>query len=196
MVKTNEIRCVGPRDPNPFPEFKVINTTSQSTNDWQRELSPFYLGPCESFDRYMAQRFENLWQYSKVYRCHLDHGWPSEEWFEWRGKGFASDRAHRYPMGKGAIPEYSYWDYERLGYVEARQRIYIPEYVRLVSRTEAYRRLQIMAEDRPVALFDFDAYNYVDLGISFDRVIHNPRRKMGHGMVLCALLRGEIKEAS
>lgn len=92
------------------------------------------------------------------------------------------------------MPEYSYWDYERLSYIEARKAIYLPIYSQLVVKTKAYERLKIMAQERPVVLFDFDAYDYIEEGLEFDDVLNNPRRKMGHGIVLCALLRGEIQE--
>jgi hypothetical protein len=35
-------------------------------------------------------------------------------------------------MGRGAKPEYSLWDGERLDYIEARKRIYAPLYARAV----------------------------------------------------------------
>ncbi|KKM72176.1 hypothetical protein LCGC14_1423270, partial [marine sediment metagenome] len=110
----------------------VIDTTSNSGNF--RELSPFVLSAPP------AKRFENLWQFSKVYKKHtmsIDD-YPDASWFKWRDVGYANNRAVRYPMGKGAIPEYSLWEEEKLDYIHARKKIYAPEYAKNVECTEAY----------------------------------------------------------
>lgn len=89
-----------------IPENSIaINTTSKS-NNWTKGLSPFILKPyCVP----NCNNIENLWQYSKVYKEHLDeNGNPSNEWFIWRNKGFSKKKAVRYPMGKNIKPEYSY----------------------------------------------------------------------------------------
>ena len=58
---------------------------------------------------------ENAWQYSKVYKCFLNNqNEPTEKYFEWAKNGWNSAWANRYPMGKGAIPEYSFWNGEKL----------------------------------------------------------------------------------
>ena len=197
MQLNHDIRSIGPRDANPFAGVKVVNTTSKSLTDWQVELSPFYLGPCTTPDGASAKRFENLWQFSKVYPQHVDAaGEPNQSWLDWRAQGFADDRAHRYPMGKGKKPLYSWWGGQKLGYIDARKSIYVPFYAQLVTATAAYQKLLTMRDSQPIALFDFDAYDYVGLGIPFDVALNNPKRILGHGMVLCALLRGEYKPAT
>ncbi len=86
----------------------VIDTTSNSGD--YRALSPFVL-PAPP-----AKRFENLWQFSKVYKKHIMpiDRYPDASWYKWRDVGYANDRAVHYPMGKGAIPEYSLWDRKNL----------------------------------------------------------------------------------
>ena len=192
MQLKHDIRYIGPRDQNPFVGTKVVNTTSKSLTDWQVELSPFYLGPCTTPDGAIAIRFENLWQFSKVYPHQVDAtGDPNKDWFGWRNQGFSDTKAHRYPMGKGKKPLYSWWKGEKLGYIDARKSIYVPIYAQLVTKTAAYQKLLAMRENQPIALFDFDAYDYVKLGIPFDVALNDPKRILGHGIVLCALLREE-----
>jgi len=95
-----------------------------------RDLSPFILAAPP------AKRFENLWQFSKVYLDQVDaEGNPTAEWFWWRRNGFYDEVAHRYPKGKGVAPLYSIYPEsydnrgaEHLGYIAARRRIYIPMY--------------------------------------------------------------------
>jgi len=126
--------------PNPYGGVE-IDTTS-SSGQW-RDLSPFVLGPIDLPDIH-AENFENLWQFSKVYYPeHVDRDYnPNHAWFEWRQKGFADKRAHRYPMGKGRKPLYSMWEGQKLGYIEARKTIYAPVYAQFVRRTESFWRLE------------------------------------------------------
>ena len=114
----------------------VIDTTSSS--GVFRELSPFVLVAPP------ARNFENLWQFSKVYKKHIMDidGYPDASWYKWRDWGWSETKAYRYPMGKGAIPEYSLWDEERLGYIQARKKIYAPEYAKNVQQTDSYKALQ------------------------------------------------------
>lgn len=196
------VYVLGPRDRKKIAELKVtmpvIMTTSSSVTDWSRGLSPFYLGPCKLYGDYEARRMENAWQYTKVYKEHVgSDGDPTDEYFQWAWRGWKSDRAHRYPMGKGAVPEYSYWDGKKMGYVEARKKIYIPLYIRAVLMTDAFSRLQqelILHKD--LILWDYDAYDHRTLGMTYEQVMNCPDKKMGHAFVLAMMLEDKklIKE--
>lgn len=131
-----------------IPEGSVmVNTTSRSTEPWSAKLSPFFLGPISLYKDYISHNVENAWQYSKVYKHHLDpNGEPTEEYFNWACSGWGKIRADRYPMGKGTKPEYSYWDGKKLGYIEARKKIYIPLYIRAVVHTDSYKKLKNLYE--------------------------------------------------
>jgi hypothetical protein len=59
-----------------LPGF-IVNTTSKAENDWQRDLSPFHLGPCELYDGHVSKNMENAWQYSKVYKNHTGESPPT-----------------------------------------------------------------------------------------------------------------------
>ena len=167
----------------------VIDTTSNS--GIYPELSPFVL-PAPP-----AKNFENLWQFSKVYKKYIMSidGYPDASWYKWRDAGYANTRAVRYPMGKGAIPEYSLWDDEKLGYIEARKKIYTLEYAKNVIVTYSYKRLlEVYKSGANLILLDYDAYDHQALNMSLVDVINNPKRKMGHAFVLIMILTGLLEE--
>lgn len=172
---------------------EVINTTSSSSVLWSRGLSPFYLGPVELYDDMTAMNVENGWQFSKVYREHTCDGEPTGRYWRWASNGWDSTYAHRYPMGKGAIPLYSLWDGRKLDYIQARMEIYIPLYAKAVYKSDAFFRLKqsyqiATAEGRDLRLFDYDSYDFRGCGLTWKDVILCKVRKMGHGFVLGMLL--------
>lgn len=178
----------GPRDKSP-KGVEVINTTSRSIN-WSRGLSPFFLGPCELYGDYVSHNVENAWQFSKVFQEHATHqGDPTEYYFNWALRGWSNPMAIRYPMGKGKKPLYSLWNNERLTYVEARKKIYVPLYAKAVVQTEAYAQLREVYKSKgEIHLWDFDGYNHIGLNMTFKDVINDPNKKMGHAFVLANLL--------
>jgi len=171
----------------------VIDTTS-GRGDYNK-LSPFILEVIDPMTQHLVL-FENLWQFSKVYKSQLDkNGNPSESWYYWRRGGVMDDKAHRYPMGKGAIPEYSYLNGEKLGYIEARKKIYAPIYAHHVKPTASFESLKSLYDTgRDITLLDYDAYDHAQLGMSLIDVINNPKRKMGHAFVLIMMLEGILDE--
>lgn len=183
------VRVIGPKDPRaPW----AIDTTSHSRT-WSRALSPFFLGPVnlwEGAPAPVAFNVENAWQYSKVYKFHLEKdGNPGAGWAQWAKEGFETRRARRYPMGKGVLPEYSWWEGEKLSYIEARKKIYVPLYGRAVVQTEAFQKLaKIYRESGDIVLWDFDGYDHMKLGKTLKEVFTDPCQKMGHAFVLAMLL--------
>lgn len=167
----------------------VVSTVSKSQTAWERQLSPFVLGPCDLYDELTSRNMENAWQFAKVYREHLDGDKIRPEYWEWAYRGWDDRRAHRYPMGKGRRPEFSLWCGERLGYVEARKRIYVMLYAEAVMRTQAYLHLRrLLNKHKDLTLLDYDAYDHHAMGMSLTDVLNNPHRKMGHAFVLAMLL--------
>lgn len=172
----------------------TVNCCSNSNIDWQIDLSPFKLGPCGLYirDRKMlvSQNMENAWQFAKVYREHATKtGKATFKYWEWAYGGWNDTKAHRYPMGKGAIPLHSLWKGERLGYIDARKMIYAPLYRDLVTQTQGYKELKKLVDnEQPIVLRDFDGYDHDKLGMSLTDVLNDPKRKMGHAFVLKMLL--------
>lgn len=183
------VRVIGPKDPR---DKNAINTTSRSKN-WSRDLSPFFLGPVPLYigaASSSAQNVENAWQYSKVYPGYVDEdGNPHEGYFAWARRGWENKRAVRYPMGKGAKPLYSYWAGEKMPYVKARAKIYVPLYSQAVVNTGAFQKLlQLYRDQGEITLWDFDGYDHHALGMSLEEVLNDPTRIMGHAFVLAAML--------
>lgn len=181
------IRIIGPRDKR---VANAINTTSRAGAGWTSGLSPFNLGPVHLYGEHSAQIFENAWQYAKLYQEHADlDGNPTEAYWPWAKAGWKSTIPHRYPLGKGRRPLSSLWNGERLGYIEARKRIYLPLYRDLVKQTEAFRRLQqIYQEQRTVTLFDFDGYDHHQSSMTLSDVLNCPTKICGHAFVLAMML--------
>jgi len=187
------ILIYGPRTKNAEKDesLTVVNTTSRSS-EWQG-LSPFCLGPCKLYDDFTAQNVENAWQYSKLYKKHATKDdWPSEDYFFWAENGWMNSKAVRYPMGKGAKPLACYWDGELYNYIESRKKIYAPLYSAAVEGTIAFHKLKNLYEkEGSIALWDFDGYNHKMINYSYEDVINDPIRKMGHAFVLAMMLEND-----
>lgn len=167
----------------------IVNTCGRGHNN----LSPFELGPCKLYGGHIAERMENAWQYAKVYKQHLTtiagRTDVSNYYWSWATNGWANFKAVRYPMGKGARPEFSLWDGERLGYVDARKRIYAPLYAEAVQASAGWKRLKKQYEEsETLVLRDHDGYNHHVLNMSYTDVLNCPHKIMGHAFVLGMLL--------
>ena len=82
--------------------------------------------------------------------------------------------------------------------MEARKKIYIPEYAKLVVNTQTYKDLaKRVAEGEKIALVDFDAWNYYGKDLSstttVKEIVNNPAYKVGHSYVIKMLLQGDIE---
>lgn len=193
---------VSPQDNVP-EGFNIINTTSRDTEGFGKNFSPFLLKNIPLYDGMIAKNMENAWQYAKVYKDFLDeNGNPSEEYFKWAKDGWDNFTAVRYPNGKGAKAEYSYWETKddkgnlvshKWDYVTARKNIYIPLYAKAISQTKAFKELQQRYDSgEKIALWDFDGYNHYAKDMSFESVVHDQKR-CGHAFVLYGLLKGYLK---
>ena len=178
-----------------------IDVTTRSNTKF-RALSPMLLGPVFLHGHgEHAQNVENGWQYSKVYSRHVckfhckyveseEHPHPDDSYFEWRDSGFKKQWADRYPMGKGAAPEFSWWYDTQLDYIEARKQIYIPVYrdAVLQYQRDLLDELIDLAHQDDLTIVDFDAYNHHLRGMTLEDVLNNPKDKMGHGFVLAMMI--------
>lgn len=183
------VRVLSMRD-RLLPGETEVNTTSRARTAWEGELSPFLIGPCPLYGGYCSKNMENAWQFSKLYAKHADaQGNPTRVYWEWATQGWGDGRAHRYPMGRGAIPLCSLWGSERLGYIDARKQIYVPLYAEAVQKTFGWRRLKELCDSGArIALRDFDGYDHQAAHKSLRDVLNDPQKKMGHAFVLAMLL--------
>jgi hypothetical protein len=187
------IHIIGPHYKPPENSL-IIDTTSRSTN-WSRGLSPFICGPVVLYGGHSSFNVENGWQYTKCYSEHLDENKnPTEAYFKWAKSGWLSRKANRYPMGRNAIPEFSYWNGNKYGYIEARKKIYIPLYSSAVRSTNAFQKLKNIYEnyDGTLYLFCFDAHSLTPGTFSYDELWNNSDIKVGHAYVLAAMLENLI----
>lgn len=156
----------------------AVDTTSRSKSPF----SPFLSG-CKHPIR--ANRMENAWQYSKVYTQHDNNGRPNEWWEKWRETGLNKFWADRYPAGKGAVPLYTWFNDQQLDYIEARKQLYVPLYRDMLqsdSAQYAMDNIVDMLKRTDVYLRDFDGYN--DPNKTFEEILNDPTKKMGHSFVL------------
>lgn len=183
----NQVITVSYKDviPNGYME---INCTSWGKDKWSA-LSPFVNRQISAYDGLISQNMENLWQYSKVYEQHVFMDNILPEWFEWRNQGFAKTKADRYPMGKGKKPLFTYWNGNRLSYIEARKQVYFPKYEESVIDTDVFKDLlNLYMKGELLAIRDFDVYRFDLLGMTIEEVINNSNKKAGHGFVLYKML--------
>ncbi len=183
------IYVIGMRDKVPEGAL-VINTTSRD-KQYGSLFSPFFLGPVKLWDGTLAKNVENAWQFSKVYSEHDNNGKPNKKWFEWSRKGFDDKWAHRYPAGKNRKPLYS-WNGKQLDYISARKELYIPFYAETIKNSAQIKMLQSLSELTDIYLRDFDGYNHRELNMTWDEVIDNPNKKMGHAFVIAMMVENYI----
>ena len=169
---------------NDLGEYTIIDVTSRVTRNkefmeqhprFARDLSPFYAGPVTSSDGVRAEFFEIFWQCGKVYPCHDDNGKPNDAYFEWRNYFYSQTECTKDLMRHTCkslgyehkdARYFAYFDKEQgdyipLGYVEARKKIYFPEYAKLIYNTESFQYLKSLVDSgKKIALVDFDACNY------------------------------------
>ena len=163
-------------------DYDVIDVTSHNPDPvFRSEISPMFIGPVVTPDGVTCNVFELLWQCSKVYPCHVGpDGEPTGDYFVWRSARFAEPkpslndkkevRRIRHINDELSVKHkdtrYSLWynkntgKYDHLSYVEARKKIYIPEYARLVTKTETFRKLKERVDSgEKLAFMDYDAFN-------------------------------------
>lgn len=169
---------------NNLAEYMIFDVTSRVTSNkafmeehpnFAKELSPFFVGPLMSSDGVRAEIFEIFWQCGKVYPCHDDNGKPNDAYFEWRNYFYSQTECTKDLMRHTcksigyehndaryfAYFDRKHGDYIPLGYVEARKKVYFPEYAKLIYNTESFKYLKSLVDSgKKIALVDFDACNY------------------------------------
>lgn len=164
--------------------YTIFDVTSRVTRNkefmkqhptFATDFSPFYVGPVTSSDGVRAEIFEIFWQCGKVYPCHDASGHPNADYFAWRNYFYAQTACTKSLMRHTCeslgyehtdARYFAYFDratgtYLPLDYVEARKKVYFPEYAKLIYNTESFRYLKSLVDSgKKIALVDFDACNY------------------------------------
>lgn len=180
-------------------------------------MSPLYLGPITDCDGDKALRFENMWQFRKVYPQlgHWDEATqrPTKAWDVWRRAG----NAKLNPKGKGIrtpyevsklrklwrekkIPAWTpvcmWWQNEALDYVTSRKRVYVPAYAALVAENDAFKAMKALVDaGENIMVLDLDGppLSLYPSGLhvtedSLTIMLNDPNYPFGHGYVVAALL--------
>ena len=175
------LRYSNPFYTNQCPDLEervIIDLTSRNPDKtFAQQVSPFYIGPVIGPDGARADSLEVFWQCAKVFPHHDSGGQPTEEYFNYRNTMYAARPGqitktvmrHPYREFGYEADDMLYWPfwnekigkYEPLSYLEARKKVYVPEYAKLVAGTPALRYLkQLLGQGKKVALLDFDGFNY------------------------------------
>lgn len=156
------IQVVNIKDPS-FPNFISIIVLMKSHSEWG------VLGPYELKDEssaIMENKYQSMKVYEKVpYSCqrksrwdqtviwhyseevHYKDGKITDEYWNWRKKLMYNKYAVRYPVGFNNMKNclFAISDdnlEERLDYISARKKIYVPEYIRLVKQHKKFIELK------------------------------------------------------
>jgi hypothetical protein len=141
---------------------------------------------------------------------HLVNGEVTENYKKWRNSLFSCDKPVRYPNGYAGRMRCQFSllitsDRNiRLNYIEARKRIYVQEYCRLVRKLPEY--LQLLNKVRSgenICICEIDVpskekkgyYNNVDENglyyadlVTLNQLLNDPSEPFGHGLCLCLAL--------
>jgi len=165
-IRVGTIKYQGGRKVVPsYPGYSRVEVMTASTT--HGDLSPFQLVDEK------GRIFENVWQFAKVYKnvpattcrysrwdstviwqhpaeTHVDEkGELTPEYWKWREKGMNNMYAVRYPVGfhhrKKCL--YAYWNDEKLDYIQARKKFYVPEYIRLLKMHPKFQSLKKLVDE-------------------------------------------------
>ena len=175
------LRYTNPFYTNQCPDLEdriIIDVTSRNPDRvFASQLSPFYVGPVTGPDGASTDSLEIFWQVGKVFPHHDQAGQPNEEYFSYRNQMYSANPAdipksikrHPYRVFGYEADDMLYWPfwseekglYEPLSYLQARKRVYVPEYAKLVAHSAALARIrELLNQGKKVALLDFDGFNY------------------------------------
>lgn len=170
----------------------VIDCTSRSLT-WGKEFSPFFLGPVELYDGYVAQNLENGYQFAKVYPIHNFDEWPDASYYEWAKEGWNNKKPIKYPFGAWNECLYHWWAGKKLNRLEAQNTIFLPLFKKAVMKTEAFKKLkELYDKNENVVLLDFEGYNHRFMELDWAGVANHPSWAVGQGFGLCMILEGYL----
>ena len=126
-----------------------VNVTSAQRHERidKKTFSPMIM-PEGGYKGY--RNFEAYWQAGKVHE-----GIPHEETKQWWKEIKVNKR--RYPGNHRVLYATYDDDNKQLGYIDARKKVYVPEYYNLVKDSKRIRELQSLVESgKNVVVYDFD----------------------------------------
>jgi hypothetical protein len=192
-----------------YPRLEGYTTVSVCSGGGKlgKSLSPFSLGPVTALetcdiDLPECLIFENFWQNLKVFSMELDEkNNPLPVYYSRRLKGFKDPKPHRRVYPKKILEkakakcEYSFWQRQKLSWVQARIKIYCPIYSELVQKTSAFKELKERKKNgENLLLIGYDGFDFNPpedkeelLRIARKHLV-DETKTVGHEFVLICLL--------
>ena len=135
------------------------------------------------------------WQYTTLIGTekHFSGGCITDNYFRWRTSLFECKRPIRYPQ-KYSTPLFSVaFDNEgnehRMGYIEARKKLYVAEYLRLIKNLPIVETLHEMFAEQDLYIAEIDVpHNQLITVELLERLLENPDKPFGHGLCVAWLL--------
>lgn len=149
-------------------------------NLWQ--FSKVFLHPIPVKERYSRYDPTIIWDYTpKGEYISPETSLPTEEWWEWRNKGFFSAYPIRYPNSyrEKSKVAYTYWPdngdymeeeipYKKLNYIEARKEVYLLQYCKLIRETKEFLFLKkLLSEEKKILIKEVDCFKDKDKSYYF-----------------------------
>ena len=166
---------------------------------------------------------ENVWQFSKIYEkvpyskqyksqydrtviwehpeeIHVTkEGYPTNEYWNWRNKGFNNPEPVRYPVGRkdrSKCLASLYWNgtsWEYIGYLDGRKKIYWPNYYNaVIKQPDFYKLKDMLNQGKNLLIVEVDGPKdmktiLIDREVLKDK-LYNLNDAFGHGYCLAASL--------
>lgn len=129
----------------------------------------------------------------QTFETHLKDDVIQPEYFDWREKIFSCQKPIRYPNGYLKRNDVQFAllckddnTQERLGYLDARKRIYIREYTRLIRNVkEFYLLLEIVFSGKTLVICETDVPHQKIMTFDYlNDLLHDQFNPYGHGLCL------------
>ncbi|MBD3404844.1 MAG: hypothetical protein GF411_01755 [Candidatus Lokiarchaeota archaeon] len=177
-MKMTEVRVYSTKQKIPKDIFKV------DLNKEFPELNPINIGPCMLYKGRQAKNLHNAWEYTKVYKEHTENGQITTKYWDWATKGWDKDKPAKSTKKKYL---YHFWDGARYGVIEARRRIFVSKYIRLISNMDSYRELKNIASNHEiVAMISKHGFDHKQMSLT--EVLFNPAKEFDYSFVLAMLI--------
>lgn len=185
---------VGDKRWRKLPGFRNISVCA-GAKKW-KAVAPAFLGPITDHGQAnapAAQNLENLWRFIHIWPEDLQDGQPSADWMQRRNDGFQVEQGKRLPRALRRDESSAclgvWWSGQLLDEVRARREVFCPLYTRLVERNETFKELDMLVQQGyNLQLFGYQAFDFVEQGLSLRRALDDVSQPFGHEIVLYALL--------
>lgn len=124
---------------------------------------------------------------------HLINNVIQPKYFEWRSSIFNCNKPIRYPNGFKRTWQVAFTllvdkhnNQSRLDYIEARHRLYIQEYCRLIKKLDEYKQiLNLFLDNKSITICEVDVINFDHVTLDMlEKLSFNRNIKFGHGMCI------------